>query len=227
VWSRFGLGWGDVNKSFPVAGSTTVATSGANAVVVGSRDYVFKNNPKVDIVGMPNNGMARRLRLQLAVNTAQFGRTFQDRSHRFAVRDFPGGIPAGTQVVNLQVRGKRGNIVQVYPGVEYDFAPTRLTVAPNSWIHFQWVGSNTNPDNNAGQGKAGTDRSNVVVMHGPNFVEPGMITQNTFGHWGNDYPVRHCARALLEVVYVEGSGDTALDGARECSGWREGGRSLL
>ena len=189
VWSRFGLSYADVAGSFPASNTGTNPSN-----LAASRDYVLKNNPQVDILGQMTassgsfpSGRTGRLRLQLAVNTAQFGRTFQDRSHRFAVRDYPGALSAGG-IINLQVRGKRGNIVQVYPAVEYDFAPTRLTVSPGTLVHFQWTGSNTNPDNNAGQGKAGTDRSNVIVMHGPNFVEVGAITANTYGHWSNDYP---------------------------------------
>jgi hypothetical protein len=48
--------------------------------------------------------------------------------------------------------------------VEYDFTPNNLIVNQGDWIHFQWQGSNTNPGNNAGQGTAGTDRSNIVLL---------------------------------------------------------------
>ena len=55
----------------------------------------------------------------------------------------------------------------------------------------RWTGSNTNPNNNDGQGRAGTDRSNIVLLRGPNYSEGnGGAVENspTFGHWGNSYP---------------------------------------
>lgn len=48
---------------------------------------------------------------------------------------------------------------------------------------FRWTGSNTNDRNNAGQGLAGTDRSNVVPLassdDGPDL---------SFGNWRRSYP---------------------------------------
>ena len=63
-------------------------------------------------------------------------------------------------------------------------------------ISARWTGSNTNPGNNAGQGKAGTDRSNMVQLHGPNYPE-GTPKSNTFGHWGNSYPAHLSNSSLL------------------------------
>lgn len=97
-------------------------------------------NPYIDILSNTNGA------LKLAINTAQFGRTFQDRSHVFILRPRPATF-RDTQVntnsiniFNLNVRGKRGNIVQVYPAVEYDFMPNDLTITSQDAIHIQWTG---------------------------------------------------------------------------------------
>ena len=57
-------------------------------------------------------------------------------THTFAVRPRPEELK-DVVIHNVQVRGKRGNIVQTYPGVEYDFAPNRLRMAQNEYVHFQ------------------------------------------------------------------------------------------
>jgi plastocyanin len=115
--------------------------------------------------------------LKLAINTNQFGRTFEDRTHIFYIRSRAGTALANKKVWNLNVRGKRGNIVQTYPSLEYDFVPNRLHVALGDAIHLQWTGSNThdnNPDSDnagdgqggdAGEGTGGTDRSNFVQIN--------------------------------------------------------------
>jgi hypothetical protein len=125
-------------------------------------------NPTVDIG-------ARMIGLKLAINTAQFGRTFQDRSHVFYIVKKPATGPVATApaIYNLNVRGKRGNIVQTYPSVEYDYVPNRLHVTGDDAIHIQWTGSNTHNNGNpggdgqtgdAGEGTGGTDRHNFVQL---------------------------------------------------------------
>ena len=66
--------------------------------------------------------------------------TVSFRTHAFAIRTLPDDMAENcTLIYNLNVRGKRGNIVQVYPGVEYDFVPNRLEMAVDDCIHIQCV----------------------------------------------------------------------------------------
>eukprot|EP00928_Gymnodinium_smaydae_P027144 TRINITY_DN21080_c0_g1_i1.p1 TRINITY_DN21080_c0_g1~~TRINITY_DN21080_c0_g1_i1.p1 ORF type:complete len:1481 (-),score=340.31 TRINITY_DN21080_c0_g1_i1:97-4539(-) len=146
----------------------------AGAEQVSEWDYFFdldwrynaanaplKGDPKADFVGL---GYQVSGPLQVQVNTAQFGRTFQDRTHVFNVKKRPDEIPTSARIVNFNVRGRRGNIVQVYPSVEYDFVPEDVEVEVGDYLHFQWTGSDANNGNNAGNGRAGTDRSNLVQI---------------------------------------------------------------
>lgn len=123
-------------------------------------------NPTVD-VGYMMQG------LRLAINTAQTGRTFQDRTHVFRVMQRPNNIPLSKPVKNQNVQGKRGNIVQTYPAVEYDFWPKIQEVKVGECIAYAWVGSNTHNNGNpggdgqtgdAGEGQGGTDRHNLVQL---------------------------------------------------------------
>jgi len=67
---------------------------------------LIQQNPAVDIGGSSP--------LKLAINTAQYGRTFQDRSHIIQLSQrLTDAVPFDKNIYNLNVRGKRGNIVQV------------------------------------------------------------------------------------------------------------------
>jgi len=162
------------------------------------REYYLINNPRVDAFGkrhtykVGNQDRAYRLKLQLAVNTAQYGRTFQDRTHTFYVKKRPEDVPEDATIKLVTVSGKRGNIVQVFPGTEYFFKPEKLDIQVDNYVHFEWTGSNTNPNNNDGQGKQGTDRSNIVGLKDPNYNVPSYFKDDEeyhqHGMLGNSYP---------------------------------------
>mmetsp|Transcript_67544 Transcript_67544/g.213827 ORF Transcript_67544/g.213827 Transcript_67544/m.213827 type:complete len:1266 (-) Transcript_67544:254-4051(-) len=117
-------------------------------------------NPTKDFLGL---GFNKTGPLRLAINTQQVGRVFEDRTHAFKVLRRPREL-RGAKIWNLNVRGRRGNIVQVYPSVEYDFAPQTLVADEGDYVHVQWTGSDANPSGNAGEGRRMTDRSNLVQM---------------------------------------------------------------
>lgn len=126
---------------------------------------IIEQDPYIDVGG--------RTALRMNINTDQTGRQFQDRSHVFLMSPRAGAISQTDRIFNLNVRGKRGNIVQTYPAVEYDFHPNTLNMKPSDLVHIQWTGSNTHNNNNPagdgqagdeGQGKDGSDRSNIVEI---------------------------------------------------------------
>jgi hypothetical protein len=123
---------------------------------------VIYQNPTAPLV--ENGASPDAIEVEMAIDTSQFGRTFQDRSHTFIIAKRPKGVPGSARLFNLNVRGKRGNIVQTYPATEYDFVPQYLYTRVGDYIHFQWTGCDTNPAGNAGEGTDQTDRSNAVQI---------------------------------------------------------------
>jgi len=166
IWRKYGIT--DTEVKYDATENTIANVNNNN--LGDNRDYLLRNNPKPDPLGKEYGGDNFRVRLQLAVNTAQYGRTFQDRSHCSYILARPTDINPAANMKLITVSGKRGNIVQTFPGHEYFFYPEELHVKQFDYVRFHWTGSNTNPNNNDGQGKKGTDRSNVCPMKDSNYA---------------------------------------------------------
>jgi hypothetical protein len=136
-------------------------------------------NPTADLGGALTAGGGTDSLLELAVNTNQYGRTFQDRSHVFSIQDRPAGVPAAANIYNLNVKGKRGNIVQTYPATEYDFHPVAMEVGTEDLVHIQWTGNDdtNNNGNNNGEGTNDEDRHNIVQIDESGLDVPAPASQ--------------------------------------------------
>ncbi|GAB5366596.1 hypothetical protein AAMO2058_001156800 [Amorphochlora amoebiformis] len=140
-------------------------------------------------------------KLGLAINTHQTGRTFQDRSYVFKVKE----APVGGSITNLGLRGRRGNIVQAYPSVEYDFVPSVLRCTEGDYVHIQFHGSDFNAarNQNNGEGWQYSDRTNIVMMDSRTENYPvyhegiDFFNQDEaiFYAWGGQDPAR-CDRSI-------------------------------
>lgn len=173
-----------------------------NSRITHDPNTPLSQNPFV-YIGPGDTSTTGQMFVSLRVNTNQYGRTFQDRSYVFSIKPLPttnipsdnqldtpnvniaaiqNAISNGGQIFNVNVRGKRGNIVQTFPSVEYDFVPDALALTSNDMIHFQWTGSDYNPRRGCNNAEGGppdsnsfstdanaafnsrADRSNVIFM---------------------------------------------------------------
>lgn len=173
------------------------ADYGLNPSESNNRGYKIENNPQMKPLGTPDGTVGDRFVLQLAINTAQTGRTFQDRSHKFEIIPRKTDMPPATPIINVGVSGKRGNIVQVYPSQEYHYVPNDLVVNQGDMVHFQWTGSLRNPQNNDGEGKKGTDKSNIIGMKPKNY--DGKLPTDVLGNYGNSYPENINTQTVLSM----------------------------
>lgn len=112
--------------------------------------------------------------LSIALNTDQSSRTFQDRTHTFVIAPrsevnnvFEGSdCAADAPIVYVQATGRRGNIVQTYPAIEYKFIHEEMEVPYGACLLWQWGNSwfNENQNPNNAEGWRYSDAHNVVEV---------------------------------------------------------------
>lgn len=178
----------------------TGASAGCEALQVEGRPLY--NRPYVEVFdGAPE--------LSINSNTNQLGRTFQDRSFVFKIGPRDASIPADTKVYNLNTVGRRGNIVQSYPGVEYDFVPNDIEITDKDVVHWQWEGTdyNINRNPNNAEGWRYSDRTNIVE-----FQEDG---NSQFPAWREDQKLFADDRPGQEFALANAETGPAL-GNQQC-----------
>jgi hypothetical protein len=121
--------------------------------------------------------------LAMAFQTDQVARTFQDRSYVMKFMDGQ-SIRGSGKIVNLNNRGRRGNIVQCYPAVENDFYPINIAMTTADTLHVQFCGSDFNPNNNPnnGEGWQYSTRWNIVKLFNNNKLwnVPSMLKDGNY-----------------------------------------------
>lgn len=76
-----------------------------------------------------------RSALRLNINTNQTGRTFEDHSHIFKLLSRPAEIKSN-KIFNVNVRGNRGNILEMYPAWnKISFPTTYGCLQQTPYIH--------------------------------------------------------------------------------------------
>jgi len=114
-WIVPGLNWNEqivVDKKCVLRIRYNTSSKDFDGWDMGKDPKGVKGNPQSDFVGLGYNYSGP---LRLNINTAQFFRTFEDRSHVFEIRTRPVHVPFYSAIHNFNVRGKRGNVVQTYP----------------------------------------------------------------------------------------------------------------
>lgn len=202
----------------PVAGYTF--TTSDNGDVQGGKLTVLRESPTT---GWQNEFQVKCCEVNAArvltinANTDQLGRVFQDRSHSFKVIPRPGYIDEDRRIVNYNVRGRRGNIVEVYPSVEYDFVPPNLHVVEGDYVHFQWAMSDANANNGGGNGRRRTDRANLVqVPEVFAYGKPNAISPASGAKGGLTTPLHRSKHTLLCNTEELMEDDDKADELNEC-----------
>jgi len=162
------------SASSPSSSSSSSSTASSSSSSTRSSTPSSSTGSSSSGSGSSTEDNSRSLHLALPQrHSSQNKVVYQDRSHIFKLLTRPSQIPQDQTLHNIVIRGKRGNIVQTYPAVEYDFCPNNLKIENGDAIQFQWTGSNTHNNQgesdgqagDAGEGQGGTDRSNMIQLY--------------------------------------------------------------
>lgn len=176
--------------------------------------------------------------VKLKVNTNQYGRTFQDRSYVFSIKPLPtanaaaenkGDTPQvdatgmwnalrnGGKIYNVNVRGKRGNIVQTFPSVEYDFVPNALALNTNDMVHFQWTGSDYNPRRGCNDATGGPPDLNTYSTDANANQNPRADRSNVMFtyHMGNNVPKDYLGYSLAANLTFKAQTNASIEAVIE------------
>lgn len=88
------------------------------------------------------NHLADRLCIYLAIYVPS---TFEDRSHVFNLVPHKGNLKTSQPIKYILGIGKRGNIEEAFPSMEYRFVPEKLTVTTDQYVCFAWAGKSVHP----------------------------------------------------------------------------------
>ena len=84
------------------------------------------------------------------------------------------------------------------------------------FLLISWSGSDDNPNNNAGQGEAGSDRSNIILLDNAKypFAQAAKADKpNKYGHWANSYPM-HLSNGTFLGLSKEDAITLGMGGSR-------------
>ena len=112
---RYNISSSDADPWLGFASAQTDSALDAN--FNGAQLSPIKTDPAANWLGFDAapDGDAGGYVLRLQVDTSQNARTFEDRSHTFKIVEArPDGVPRDARIINLGVRGRRGNIVQAF-----------------------------------------------------------------------------------------------------------------
>jgi len=186
------------------------AAAGADALPVGldvgfqtqaeanTRQYDLQGNPQVQPFSAQLLGSTQattQIKEQLAVNTAQWPRTFEERTAVMQILDpstnpdVAAALAAGNKVLNFLIAGKEGNDVQVYPQVEEQFSASEITLNKGDVLHVQWSLPKNNPANNADNAAAAADPTTGAVANTAAGIEKAnivLVAKSAFDEAGSD-----------------------------------------